>query len=33
LGLDAEWGIYTASQAGAPHKRARVFVLAYCRER
>ena len=33
LGFDAEWGIYTASQAGAPHKRARVFVLAYCRDR
>jgi DNA (cytosine-5)-methyltransferase 1 len=31
LGFDAEWGVYSASQAGAPHRRNRIFILAYCR--
>ena len=29
LGFDAEWGVFRASEAGAPHRRARIFVLAY----
>jgi DNA (cytosine-5)-methyltransferase 1 len=29
LGFDAEWGCFTASEAGAPHRRERLFVLAY----
>jgi DNA (cytosine-5)-methyltransferase 1 len=29
LGFDAEWGVVAASDAGAPHRRERVFVLAY----
>ena len=29
LGFDAEWGIYSAAQAGSPQRRNRVFVLAY----
>ena len=29
LGFDAEWGVVSASGAGAPHRRARLFVLAY----
>jgi len=32
LGFDAEWGIYSASQAGAPHRRNRLFVLAHRRD-
>lgn len=32
LGYDAHWDIVAAAQAGAPHKRERVFVLAYPRE-
>lgn len=32
LGFDAEWGLFTAREVGAPHKRERLFVLAY-RER
>lgn len=32
LGYDAEWRVVRASQVGAPHQRARVFVLAH-RER
>jgi DNA (cytosine-5)-methyltransferase 1 len=29
LGLDAEWGVFSAAGVGAPHLRERVFVLAY----
>ena len=29
LGFDAEWGVFRASDVGAPHRRERVFVLAY----
>jgi DNA (cytosine-5)-methyltransferase 1 len=29
LGFDAEWEVVQASEVGAPHRRARVFVLAY----
>jgi DNA (cytosine-5)-methyltransferase 1 len=28
LGFDAEWAVFRASDAGAPHRRERVFVLA-----
>jgi len=29
LGFDAEWGLFRASDVGAPNRRERVFVLAY----
>lgn len=29
VGYDARWGIVRASDAGAPHRRARVFIVAY----
>jgi len=29
LGFDAEWGVLRASDVGAPHRRARIFILAY----
>ena len=29
MGYDAEWGVVRASDAGAPHARARVFIVAY----
>jgi DNA (cytosine-5)-methyltransferase 1 len=29
LGLDAEVGVFRASDAGAPHRRARMFILAF----
>ena len=29
LGFDAEWGVFSAAEVGAPHLRRRVFVLAY----
>lgn len=33
LGFDAEWGIYSAEESGAPHLRKRLFVLASHPER
>jgi site-specific DNA-cytosine methylase len=32
LGFDAEWTMLRASEVGAPHERARIFLLAYGRE-
>jgi len=29
LGYDARWGVVRASDAGAPHGRARIFIVAY----
>ena len=29
LGFDAEWGVFRACEAGAPHARPRLFLLAY----
>jgi DNA (cytosine-5)-methyltransferase 1 len=29
LGFDAEWGCLRASDLGAPHRRERIFILAY----
>ena len=29
LGFDAEWGVFSAAEVGAPHRRERMFVLAY----
>lgn len=29
MGFDARWGVVRASEAGAPHRRERVFLLAY----
>jgi DNA (cytosine-5)-methyltransferase 1 len=29
LGFDAQWGLYSAAEAGAPHRRERWFCLAY----
>ena len=29
LGFDAEWDVFRASDVGAPHQRARLFILAY----
>jgi len=31
LGFDAEWGVLPASAVGAPHRRRRLWVLAYAR--
>lgn len=31
LGFDAEWGVLGAADAGAPHKRDRLFILAHAR--
>jgi DNA (cytosine-5)-methyltransferase 1 len=29
IGFDAEWGCFAAAEAGAPHRRRRLFILAY----
>jgi DNA (cytosine-5)-methyltransferase 1 len=29
MGFNAEWGVFSAAEAGAPHRRERLFVLAY----
>lgn len=29
FGFDAEWDLYSAEETGAPHKRERLFLLAY----
>ena len=29
IGYDAEWGVFRASEVGAPHRRERVFIVAY----
>ena len=29
MGYDAEWGCFKASDAGLPHRRSRLFILAY----
>ncbi len=29
LGFDAEWDLFSAAETGAPHRRQRLFVLAY----
>lgn len=29
MGFDAEWGVFSAAQVGAPHIRKRLFLLAY----
>lgn len=31
LGYDAEWGVFSAAEVGAPHLRERTFVLAYAK--
>jgi len=31
LGYDAEWGVVGADDAGAPHRRERIWILAYAR--
>ena len=31
-GYDAEWGCFKASDVGAPHRRERLFILAYARD-
>ena len=30
LGFDAEWSVVSACSMGAPHRRRRLFVVAYC---
>ena len=32
LGYDAEWGIVSAADCGAPHKRERIWILAYAKK-
>src|SRR5438445_38765 len=29
LGYDATWGVFRASDVGAPHRRERIYLLAY----
>jgi len=31
LGYSVSWGIFSASECGAPHQRKRVFILAHCK--
>ena len=31
LGFDAEWGVFSSAEVGAPHRRERVFLLAHTR--
>jgi len=31
LGFDAEWGLFSAAEVGAPHRRERMFILAHAR--
>ena len=31
LGFDAEWGLFSAAEVGAPHRRERMFILAHTR--
>lgn len=33
MGFDAEWGVFSAAEVGAPHLRKRVFILANASER
>ena len=33
LGFDAEWGVFRASDVGAPHLRERLFLLAHARRK
>ena len=30
IGYDAKWGVFGACDVGAPHKRDRMWILAYC---
>ncbi len=32
MGFDSEWGIFSASEVGASHKRERIFILAHSKE-
>ena len=32
MGYDATWGVVAAEHAGAPHKRERIWIMAYARE-
>lgn len=32
LGYDAEWGVVSAENTGAPHQRKRIWILAYAQE-
>jgi DNA (cytosine-5)-methyltransferase 1 len=29
MGFDAEWGVYSAGEQGAPHERARIWIVAH----
>ena len=31
LGYKTTWGVFSASEVGAPHQRKRVFIMAHCR--